>query len=108
MWSSTSRNAFLSGPGELRIYGTNQSTNITLYYSGNFSPGSVGTGTHFTGEFRDESGNLYTSIAGGNIQFSEFDTITRTVSGTFAFTARNNSGGIPKNITGGVFNVLNY
>ncbi|HMT29309.1 MAG TPA: DUF6252 family protein, partial [Bacteroidia bacterium] len=105
---SVSRNAFISAPGTLRIFGTNQIKNITLLYSGPFVPGTVATGSQFTGEFRDENGNLYTSIQGGSINFSTFDTTSRTVSGTYQFIASPNSGSTSIIVSSGVFNVLNY
>jgi hypothetical protein len=43
-WSATSRNAFLSAPGTIRIYGTNTQSNFTLYYSGVFVPGTENAG----------------------------------------------------------------
>ncbi len=107
-WSSTSRNAFISGPGTIRIYGTNQINNITLYYSGPFTPGTVQTGSQFTGELRDELGNLFTASSGGSITFSTFDTTSRTVSGTYSFIATNSVTGTSKLVTNGVFNVLSY
>lgn len=108
IWNSTSRNAFLSGPGTLRIYGTGNNYNITLYYSGPFTPGSENAGNFFSGELRDASGNLFASVSNGQISFSEFDTTAKVVSGTYSFVAKNNVSGQSKLVTGGVFNVLPY
>ena len=46
-WNSTSRNASLSGPGELRIFGTDQLTSVTLVYLGDFMPGITNAGPLF-------------------------------------------------------------
>jgi hypothetical protein len=108
VWNSQSRNAFLSAPGTLRIYGTNTLKNITLIYSGPFAPGLVSTGAQFTGELRDENGTLYTSVQGGAISFSAFDTTTRTFSGTYRFIGSSSSGGASQIVSNGVFNVLEY
>ncbi len=108
VWSSVSRNAFLSGPGTIRIYGTDQIKNITLVYSGPFKTGTVATGMQFTGELRDENGNLFTSIGGGSISFSTFDTTSRTVSGTYQFLSTNPVNSTSSIISSGVFNILNY
>ena len=108
VWSSVSRNAFLSGPGTIRIYGTDQIKNITLVYSGPFKAGTVATGMQFTGELRDENGNLFTSIGGGSISFSTFDTTSRTVSGTYQFLSTNPVNSTSSIVSSGVFNVLNY
>lgn len=108
LWSATSRNAFISGPGTIRIYGTDQVNNITLYYSGPFTPGSVQAGNLLSGELRDASGNLFESVSSGQITFSEFDTTSKIVSGTYSFVAKNNVSGQSKLVTGGVFNVLEY
>ncbi len=108
IWNSTSRNAFISGPGTLRIYGTGPDHNITLYYSGPFSPGTVTAGTNFRGELRDASGNLFESASSGQIKFSGFDTSAKIVSGTYSFLAKNAVSGQSKIVTGGIFNVLPY
>jgi hypothetical protein len=107
-WSSTSRNAFISGPGIIRIYGTNQQNNITLFYSGVFTEGSTPTGNSFTGEMRDENGNLYSSINGGSITFTTFDTTARKVSGIYNFTGKDTVSNQFKVITSGVFTELTY
>ena len=107
VWNSTSRNAFISAPGTLRIYGTNQMSNITLYYSGPFAPGNVTSGTQFMGEFRDENGTLFT-FTNGSITFTTFDTTNRVVSGIFAFTGFNTSNGSTMIVENGIFNILNY
>jgi hypothetical protein len=52
-WSATSRNAFLSAPGTIRIYGTNTQSNFTLYYSGVFEPGTENAGAAFRAEYRN-------------------------------------------------------
>ncbi len=107
-WTSTSRNAFISGPGTIRFYGTNQSSNITLYYSGPFRAGTIPAGTQFRGEFRDLQGNVFLSNTNGSITFYEFDTTAKSVSGIFAFMATDTISGTSKAVTGGVFNVLTY
>lgn len=108
IWNSVSRNAFLSGPGTLRIYGTDQTKNITLIYSGPFKAGSVSTGVQFTGELRDENGNLFSSVPGGFISFTTFDTTNKTVSGTYQFISTNSFNSTNSVVSGGVFNVLAY
>ena len=106
-WNSTSRNAFISAPGTLRIYGTNQMSNLTLYYSGPFAPGTS-TVSQFIGEFRDESGNLFASGSSGSITFTTFDTTNRTVSGIFSFLGTNTTNGSTIEVENGIFNVLEY
>jgi hypothetical protein len=107
-WNATTRNAFLAGPGILRIYGTNVQNNLTLYYSGYFSAGTVPTGNKFSAEFRDENGNIYTSQTGGQISFFTFDTAARTVSGIYNFTAVDTVNGGSKTINNGVFTNIVY
>ena len=107
-WSSLSRNAMLSAPGTIRIYGTNTAKNVTLIYSGPFQPGITSTGIHFTGELRDETGALFTSVTGGSISFSTFDTTARIVSGTYQFLGTDNVAGTSTIVSSGVFNVLEY
>jgi hypothetical protein len=107
-WSSTSRNAFLAGPGTIRMYGTDQLHNITLLYSGPFTKGTVSTGTDFTLELRDENGNLFSSQTGGSITFSTFDTINKRVSGIFSATVTGGSGGNSTTVSHGVFTELDY
>jgi len=107
-WNSTSRSAFISGPGTVRIYGTDQMNNITLNYSGPLSTGTVNTGPKFTGELRDGQGNLYLSAPGGSITFTTFDTLTNTISGTYTFIGINSVNSTSKLVTGGIFNVLTY
>ncbi len=108
LWYATSRNAFISAPGTLRIYGTNQMQNLTLYYSGPFAEGIVSTGTQFQAEFRDENGNLYTSTPGGSISFSTFDTTSRTVSGIFSCDVLNTQNGQIFSVASGIITVLTY
>jgi hypothetical protein len=107
-WNSTSRNAFLSGPGTLRIYGTDQFKSVTLYYSGPFSSGSIPTGTNFTCEFRDENGNLFSSSNVGSITFSTFDTINKKVSGIYNVNVEDFGTGATISVSNGVFTELNY
>ncbi len=107
-WNSQSRNAFIASPGALRIYGTNSVKNITLNYSGPFVAGTVATGVQFTGELRDENGNLFSSAPGGSISFSTFDTLSHTVSGTYQFLGTNALSGGSTIVSNGVFNVLEY
>lgn len=107
-WSSTSRNAFISGPGTIRMYGTDQFQNITLFYSGPFQPGNTITGPQFTGELRDENGTLYTSLPGGKIVFTTFDTVAHTVSGSYYFNAKDQVSGITIPVLNGVFTGLSY
>jgi len=106
-WSSTSRNAMIFGPGMIRIYGTNQLTNLTLFYSGPFAPGTIPAGSQFRAEYRDENGALFETATEGSITFSTFDTTQRVISGIFSFTAANTNG---NSVHGdhGVFNVLEY
>lgn len=107
-WRSTSRNAFISGPGTIRIYGTDQQNNITLFYSGAFEKGSTPSGNLFTGEMRDENGNLYSSINGGSITFTTFDTTARKVAGIFSFIGKDTVSNQSTLITSGVFTELQY
>ncbi|MBK7970134.1 MAG: hypothetical protein IPK08_14995 [Bacteroidetes bacterium] len=106
-WSATSRNAFISAPGMIRIYGTNTQSNFTLYYSGVFESGTTTAGSTFKGEFRSLSGDLYASTS-GSISFSTFDTVARTISGTYQFLATDTTSGTQLTITSGVFNSINY
>jgi hypothetical protein len=106
-WSATSRNAFLSAPGTIRIYGTNTQSNFTLYYSGVFEPGTENAGAAFRAEYRNANGDLYTSTS-GSISFSTFDTVSKSVSGTFQFVANDTTHGTQTTITSGVFNSINY
>jgi hypothetical protein len=108
VFNSGTRNAFLSGPGTIRIYGTNQVNSITLYYSGNFTPSTVVAGPQFTGEFRDADGNLFTSVQGGSITFSTFDTLNRSVSGIFNFLAVDPLNSDTVSVQSGIFNSLSY
>ena len=108
LWYATSRNAMISAPGTLRIYGTNQVQNLTLYYSGPFEIGTVPTGAQFLGEYRDELGNLYSSVLGGAISFTTFDTTSRTVSASFTFEALDISSGQAITIESGIITILAY
>ena len=107
VWSATSRNAFISAPGTIRIYGTNQQSNFTLYYSGGFQSGTSPAGTDFKAEYRDQNGNLYIS-SNGSISFSSFDTVSKSVSGIYQFMAIDTVSGAQLNITSGVFTHINY
>jgi uncharacterized protein DUF6252 len=107
-WSSTSRNALLSGPGTLRIYGTDQLSSITIYYSGLFTEGTTQAGQSFTAEYRDINGTLYTSTTFGTITFTTFDSVGNVVTGTFTFDAVNAGTGNKISVSAGVFNVLEY
>jgi len=108
LWNSTSRNAMLSGPSAIRIYGTNQVNSITLHYGGPFVASTYSTSQGFSAEFRDGNGNLYESGTSGTITFTAFDTTLHEVTGTFSFTAIDNISGNQVTISDGVFNVLQY
>ena len=107
-WNSTSRNAFISGPGILRIFGTDQFKSFTLYYSGPFASGTTETGVLFTGELRDENGTLYSSTTGGSITFTTFDTVNKKVSGIFQVEVQEAVNGTTFKVTNGVFTDLSY
>ncbi|MBL0342021.1 MAG: hypothetical protein IPP71_14495 [Bacteroidetes bacterium] len=79
-----------------------------MLYSGPFSLGTVASGVQFTGELRDENGQLFTSVQGGSISFSTFDTTSRTVSGTYQFIGKLSSGNTSTIVSNGVFNALIY
>jgi hypothetical protein len=106
-WFATSRNAFIYAPGCIRIYGTNQQRNITLYYSGPFAAGT-GSGSQFSGELRDENGIVYASSGDGTITFSTFDTTLKIISGIYSFSATDTVSGTSIEVSNGVFNVLQY
>ena len=106
-WLSTSRNAQQTATG-IRIFGTGQLQNFTLWYHGPQEEGTTLSGSGFTGEFRDESGNLYSSTSSGSITFTTFDTISRKVAGTFSFIGRDSVNAQSVLITSGVFTELNY
>ena len=106
-WISTSRNAQQTPTG-IRIFGTGQLQNLTLWYNGSMTKGTTFSGNGFTGEFRDENGNLYTSTPSGSITFTTFDTISRTVAGTFSFIGRDTVLNTSVLITSGVFTELAY
>ena len=108
LWYATSRNAFISAPGTIRMYGTNQLQNLTLYYSGPFIEGTIGTGTQFMAEYRDDFGNLYTSVPGGNISFSTFDTTNRIVAGIFSCQVTDTISGESLTLDNGIFTELGY
>jgi hypothetical protein len=107
-WWATSRNAFLLSPTEIRIYGTDGTHNLTLSYKGTFAPGTVVTGPLFTGELRNASGATFTSGAGGSITFTTFDTLSKTVSGIYKFTATDPASGTVHDLQHGVFTVIGY
>ena len=107
-WNSTSRNASISGQGVLRIFGTDQLTSITLVYSGPFEQGVTYAGTSFVAEYRDGTGNLFTSTGNGMIEFISFDTTARTVSGAFQFEGVNAATSDKVKVGNGVFNMLSY
>lgn len=107
-WYATSRNAFISAPGTMRIYGTNSSCNITLFYSGTFAPGTVSAGTNFRAEYRDSLGTLYNSGTSGLVTFTTFDTVQKTMTGIYNFTATDAISGNQVIISNGVFNVITY
>jgi len=106
-WISNSRSAQQTASG-IRIFGTGQLQNFTLWYSGPMVTGTAMSGNGFTGEFRDESGNLYSSTASGSITFTTLDTINRKVAGTFSFIGRDTVNSQSLLITSGVFTELSY
>jgi len=107
-WNSTSRNAFISGPGIIRIYGTNQQKNMTLFYSGDFKKGTVQAGTQFKGEFRDLNGNVFSSDNTGSITFTTFDTTAKKIAGIYSFVANDTVNNKTIFVTSGVFTELRY
>jgi hypothetical protein len=107
-WYATSRNAFISAPGTMRIYGTNGSYNITLFYSGPFAAGTVSAGSTFRAELRDSSGTLYNSTTTGSISFAVFDTAQKTMTGIYDFTATEPISGNQLVVSNGVFNLITY
>ncbi len=107
-WQSTSRNAFISAPGTMRIYGTGSGRNITLYHEGSFETGTYPATGGFTGEYRDLQGNLYQSTVSGSIQFTTFDTTMKVVSGIFSFIGRDTVNQKDIVVTQGVFTQLSY
>jgi hypothetical protein len=107
-WTSTSRNANLYTPTTLRIFGTGPGGSVTLIYSGPFTQGMVSAGNLFIGEFRDESGRLFTSANSGRIIFTTFNTADSTVSGTYEFIAKEQSTNAIRSVTKGVFTMMEY
>lgn len=106
-WTSNSRNAQQTATG-IRIFGTGQLQNFTLWYTGPMETGTITSGNGFNGEFRDESGNLYSSTSSGSITFTTLDTINRKVAGTFSFIGRDTVNSRSILITSGVFTELSY
>lgn len=107
-WTSTSRNAYLTSPAALQIFGTGPGGSVTLRYSGPFAPGSIPAGNRFTGEFRDESGRTFSSGSSGRIKFTTFDTTQRTVSGIYEFIGTDQITGALRLVTQGVFTEMEY
>jgi len=106
-WWSTSRNGFLFSPTELHLYGTDSNYNLSLIYSGPFSPGTISTESQFRAELRNNSGDTFLSLS-GSITFTTFDTATRTVSGSFTFNSTDTVTGISHQVDKGVFTVISY
>lgn len=107
IWNSGSRNAQLSAPGALRIYGAGSLQSITLFYSGPFEVGTTQAGVSFRGEYRDSNGTLFESSA-GFIQIHLFDTTERKIAGIFSFEAVESAGTVTKTIDSGIFTELSY
>lgn len=106
-WISGSRNAQLSGPGTIRIYGTGSLQSIILFYSGPFTEGTLQVGSYFQGEYRDSNGTLFESTD-GSIQFHQFDTVERKIAGIYSFEAKEGVGLTTKAIDSGIFTELSY
>ncbi len=107
-WTSTSRNAFLSGPYSITIFGTDLNSTITITYSGTFKTGTYTTSNVFSCEYRDSNGTLFQSGSESKLTIIELDTIQRKITAAYNFKAIDPLTGDVKDITNGFFNVLEY
>ena len=81
---------------------------ISLSYGGTFAVGTYPLG-NFGGNYAVSTPSTVNCIIQtGSITFTEFNTTTKTVSGTFSFNCKDQSTGVSQVITSGVFTNVKY
>ena len=96
--------------GTLAIQGVYISTTqgISLSYSDTFAVGTYPLGS-LSGNYAVSSPSTVNCIIQtGSITFTQFNTTTKTVSGTFYFNCKDTSTGVSQVIANGVFNNVKY
>jgi hypothetical protein len=101
-WRAGGETAVLGVNGDVTISGGNQFEKLTLHISGT-APGlyALGTNTSDTAHFAisgngvERSYSTGTGIGDGQIQITEYNQVTQTISGTFRFNAVDDEVDVP-------------
>lgn len=108
-WTANYINAYALS-GSLIIQASYLSTThaIQIIHSGTFAPGTYSLGG-LSGSYAESTPSTVNCIIQtGTITFTQFNTTTKTVSGTFSFSCTDPSTTVSQSITSGVFTNVKY